>query len=506
MESNTIHDMVLVSPPSRMINHYRPPIGLMYVGGYMQHRGLDIKIIDVPMKDVVRNKEFYKNMDSELEKIEQQMIEEFRRLKTKTVGIAFYTPEYYEVYRLARAFKEIDPNVKVIVGGIHPTLYPEEVLTEEGQLIDYAIIGEGEITSYELVHAIVNGENDFANIQGIAYRNPTTQEIVKTVLRPLCEDIDEVSHPAYNLIDMDYYTNASPYAIRGCFLRSMYLLATRGCPSQCSFCVAKKLRTFTGGGKYTRVRSAGSLIREILELKNKHSIDSFYFIDDLFTINKKNVLEFCNEIIKRKISVLWGCSSKVSTLDEEVIRNMAEAGCVQIDFGVERGSDEALDYLKKGISVKKIKEVFHLCHKYKIRTFANFLVNLPEETEKDLNDIIILMDEIKPEIVSLNIFTPYPGTEIYENAPYKFTKEEYPMLAYATTLVYTDPEKLKFAKHDINLMDWTHKYHKHYNRITDNIKFYLSFRYWATLLRSGRKSNYLKNSILLIKEVINQKI
>ncbi|HDH53235.1 MAG TPA: radical SAM protein, partial [Nitrospirae bacterium] len=188
------------------------------------------------------------------------------------------------------------------------------------------------------------------------------------------------------------------------------------------------------------------------------------------------------------------------------IRNMAEAGCVQIDFGVERGSDEALRLLKKGITIRKIKDVFRLCDKYKIRTFANFLVNLPEEKEEDLDDIIDLMNELNPEIVSLNIFTPYPGTEIYSNASYKFTKEEYPMLAYATTLINTHPDKLKFAEHNTDLIEWTHKYHRQYNKTLNNVKFYLTKKYWTTLFKSKYKINYLKNSVLLIKEFINQKI
>ena len=94
----TTYDVVFVSPPSRMINHYRPPVGLLYIGGYLQKKRLNVKIIDVPMKNVVRNKVFYQNIDEELKKIERQMIDEFKGVKTKAVGIAFFTPEYFEVF------------------------------------------------------------------------------------------------------------------------------------------------------------------------------------------------------------------------------------------------------------------------------------------------------------------------------------------------------------------------------------------------------------------------
>ena len=501
----TTYDVVLVSPPSRMINHYRPPVGLLYIGGYLQKKGMKVKIIDVPMKNVVRNKVFYQNIDEELKKIERQMIDEFKGVKTKAVGIAFFTPEYFEVFDLARAYKKIDPGVKIFVGGIHPTLYPDEIFEERNCPIDFTVIGEGEITCYELVKTINENRNNYKDIAGIAYLDKKADQVIKTNLRPLCENLDEISYPAYNLVDMEYYTNASPYSVRGCFLRSMYIQATRGCPSQCTFCVAKKIRTYTGGGKSTRVRSSKSLIQEIKELKDLYKIDSFYFIDDLFTINKENVIEFCNEIRRQKISVLWGCSSKVSTLNEVIVKNMAEAGCIQIDFGVERGSDKALQLMKKGISIKSIKNAFSLCHKYKIRTFSNYLVNVPEETEEDLKDIIDLMEELNSEVVSLNIFTPYPGTEIYTNAPYKFKKEEYSMLTNAANFIYTYPEKLLYAKHNINLLEWSEKYMRKYNKVWNNLKIYLSPRYWKMLYNSKNKINYLQQFILLVKEFTNQK-
>lgn len=498
------YDVVLISPPSRMINHYRPPMALIYLAGYLQKMGMKVKIIDVPMKDVIRNANFYDNIENELKAIEEKMVSEFQSIETKIVGITFYTPEYFEVFSLAKKFKEYNPDLKVIVGGIHPTFYPEEIFEEESCPIDFAIIGEGEITLYELSKAILEDRKNFFSIKGIAYIDEINKQFIKTEVRPVEDDLDKISFPAYNLIDMDYYTNASPYAIRGCFLRSMYMLATRGCPSQCTFCVAKKLRQYNGGGKSTRTRSAKKLMEEVIELRENYKIDSFYFIDDLFTINKQNVIEFCEGLKKNKIDILWGCSSKVSTLNEEIIKHMAEAGCIQIDFGVERGSNEALNIVKKGITVEKIEEIFGYCSKYKIRTFANFIVNIPGETKKDLVDILKFIKKLNPDIVSINIFTPYPGAEIYENCDYKFKKEEYPMLTNAAGLIYKDP-RLKFSEHNINLLNFSAKYNKKYNKIWNNLRFYLSLRYWKLLIKSKNKMNYVRQFKLLVSEFINQK-
>jgi len=227
--------------------------------------------------------------------------------------------------------------------------------------------------------------------------------------------------------------------------------------------------------------------------------------DDLFTLNKKLVNEFCDGLKEEGISLLWGCSSKVTTLDEGIIKKMADAGCIQIDFGVERGSDRALKLIKKDITVDKIKNVFSFCHKYHVRTFSNYLVNLPQETEEDLSDILELENDLHSEIVSFNIFTPYPGTEIYDDARNKFSKDDYELLTHAADFLYTQPEKFKFAKHNVNILEWAQKNHKRYNSVLKNLKFHFGAKYLKTLLRSKNKLNYLTQTGVLAKEFINQK-
>lgn len=499
------YDAVFVSPPSRMVNHYRPPVALMYLAGYLQHAGLKSYIIDCPMKEVVRKKEFYDNIAAELKKIEQQMIDKFSAVKTPMVGITFYTSEYQEVFSLARRFKAIDPKVKVVVGGIHPTFFTEEIFADKNCPIDFAIIGEGEVTNLELVQAIKAGQTDYSQIKGIAYIDQTTGKFHKTPLRRLEPDLDKISFPAYNLVDMEYYTNASPYAIRGVFLRSTHVLGGRGCPSQCTFCVSKKLRQYSGGGAFVRMRSPQSLVNEIKFLKKHYAIDSFFFMDDLFTLNKNNVIDFCRRLRDEEVKILWGCASKVSTLDENVIRAMAQAGCIQIEFGVERASDPALRLLKKGITVKKILEIYRLCHKYKIRTYTNMLVNVPGETRRDLADILKMLEILKSELVSINIFIPHPGTEIYEDSQYDFSKEEYARLSFASPNFQEFQRKLIFHKHDVDIYAWTDKQMKLTNKTWRSLKFHLSPRYWQVVLRSSRKANYLKQLRLLVQEFVMQK-
>jgi len=469
--------------------------------------GMKVKIIDVPVKEQVRDSKFFENIDAILEGAYQTMLNEFRQVKTRIAGITCYTPEYSEVVKLAMGIKKIDSSVTVITGGVHPTLLAEDFFAENTG-VDICVVGEGEVTLYELVRRILyEPEKGIGDIEGVVFKDSVTNTIRRTPLRPIEEDLDKISFPDYSLIDMGYYTNASPYSIRGCYLRSVYLLATRGCPSQCTFCVAKKLRSASGKGKFVRIRSARNIVDELKGLRQKYRIDAFYFVDDLFTIDKENVKEFCRTLKNEGLDLLWGCSSKVSTVDEEVLKAMSEAGCIQIDFGVERGSDRALELIKKGITTKKVVEVFDLCHKYGMRTFANMLVNLPGETERDLDDILNLLSRIKAEAVFLNIFLAFPGTEIYENSKHKLKREEYPLLSKDLGyLLKNQQEKFKFAGHNVELDKWSSENYKKYNSVLRNFAFYLSPRYWKVLFKSRAKMNYVRQFGLLVREFINQKI
>ena len=134
------YDLVLVSPPSRMVNHYRPPVALLYIAGYLRKMGFRVRIIDVPMKETVRTKRFNANLLQTLQGIEDQMVEQFQALRTKIVGITCYSSEFGEVLHMARRFKALCPDVKVVVGGAHSTLYPESFFEDADRPVDLSLI------------------------------------------------------------------------------------------------------------------------------------------------------------------------------------------------------------------------------------------------------------------------------------------------------------------------------------------------------------------------------
>ncbi|HIF01971.1 MAG TPA: B12-binding domain-containing radical SAM protein [Nitrospinaceae bacterium] len=503
--------VALMAPPSRMMNHYRPPLALMYISGYLKKNGIKTQIIDSILEDqIVRDQSFASNRKIFFRMVEDNMISQIKKIETDVIGITCYTPEVDEVERLARRIREIKPDVKIVVGGIHPTLYPDDLLNESSD-VDFVVFGEGEITLLELVKEIRSDSPTYSRLNGIGFLNSETGENLITPRQLLDYELDSISYPDYEGVDMDYYTNASPYSIRGVFSRSIYLLASRGCPSACTFCVAPELRgfNFSSGIKQNagvRLRSPEHLFKEIMELSQKYHIDSFYFIDDLFTLDRDLVFGFCELMIKNKVNLVWGCSSKVNTVNYESLKIMKEAGCIQIDFGVEKASDEQMKLLKKGTKVREVKEAFKHCHELGIRSFANMLINTPGETKKDLQDTIDLLEEIKPTIVTINVFTPYPGTEIYTDTHEAITRDEYYLfMDDCSILPETYPEKFRFATHQEDLREFSLSNMHKYNKILPTLGIFLNPKYLKSLIYSKNKINYLKQLKTLIREFIVQK-
>jgi len=485
------------------MNHYRPPLALMYLSGYLKRKGIDSKIVDITMEAQIRDVEFYKNKDLHLNQVYSQTMESVSLLNPTVVGITCYTPELQEVEQLAREIKSLKLGIIIVVGGVHPTFYPEHFIYKESYF-DFAIIGEGEITFCELVEKIRDAA-DYADIDGIAYYDKIKKLMMKNKSRSLATNLDDISFPDYADLDMNFYTTASPYAIRGVFTKSFYVLSSRGCPSSCTFCVSKKLREFYSGERFVRLRSPESLYEEIKHLRDQYKIDSFYFIDDLFTLKKENVRQFCQLMIDDRSPLIWGCSSKVNTVYYEMLKMMADAGCVQIDFGVEKGTDAELKQLKKGITVAQIVKTFGDCKRLGIRTFANMLVNTPGEQEQDLCSSLEFIKRLKPTIVSFNVFAPYPGCEIFDELCGHILREDYPELMNTVLLLKKYPEKYRFAKHSVDMLAWVIAANKKFNKIVPNLRIYLKRKYIQSILSSRCKMEYFERFVFLLQEFINQK-
>jgi len=468
----------------------------MYLARVISDGGIDCEIIDIKADTKTRE-------DAAKRRISQKILEEIERIKPSIVGITWYSPDFNDVAYLSECIKGFDIKIKIIVGGIHPTLHPEDFLYDDSP-IDCVVVGEGEKIIIPLIDRLIKNQ-DISAIAGVGFYNHNDNKAVVQGVAEVSDNLDEIPFPAYDKINMKHYTTPNPYAIRGMYLSSFHIMASRGCPSQCSFCVSKHLAQKMAKKNLFRIRSAENIADEIEFLKKEYKIDAFYFADDAFTINASKTIKICNEIIKRNIDIVWGCSTRISSVNEELIKKMKEAGCLQIDFGVESGSDKILSFLRKGIDVAQIKKAFALCNKYRIRTFANILLNTPEETEEDLSETLKLLTEIRPSIVLFNMFIPYPGTDIYYEKIGRLSKDEYYLLGLSPNILLKD-KRFRFSEGSIDYKAFYSLNHRKYNRLLTAIKFHTSFMFIRLILQSKRKIDYFLNSGKLIKEAISQKL
>jgi len=482
----------LVSPPGRADNRYRPPLGLMYIAAYLDRLGIKTDIIDVKVHPFTK---------IDRRQIIKRILREVKVRHPQIVGIPCITSEFQEVIDLSRAIKQELNDVTVAVGGTHSSLQPEDFFFENSP-VDYAISGEGEITAYELAKVIIDG-GKIEDVLCLTWFDKKKKRIVKTKPRSLIENLDELPFPSFDKVDMKYYTTPNPYAVRGVILSSFYVLTGRGCPYNCKFCVAKHLRKTAGPGKYVRLRSAENIVDEIEILANNYSIDGFCIVDDTFGLDIKRTFEFCDELLSRGLELVWGCETRVDRISEELLKKMKKAGCLQLDFGVESGSDKVLDNVQKGITVDQIKTAFKICQKVGIRTLANMLINLPGETVEDIETSLRLLDEIKPTVTLFNIFTAYCGTDIYNECNLNLAPSEYYLLGQPPLELVKNP-KFRFSSHNLDFAGFYRANNPKYNRLRNAILSLFSRRYMKRFMASKRKSQYMLQIPRVYRELKKQ--
>lgn len=363
-------------------NNMFPPLGLLYVGGALREAGHRVHILDG---------------DPELE---TDLIDRVVAFSPELIGISFLTMTWTRAVRLAAALRERLPGVPVMVGGPHATAEPESTLA--GMKASIVVRGEGERTAVEIAHRLSNN----MPLDGIL---GTVTAAGREADRPPIEDLDALPSPARDLLDFERYL-APPGLIRGrASARHASVMAGRGCRYRCTFC-ASHLQL----GRDLRMRSVDHVLRELDTLVSEWRVRGIYFVDDIFTGDKPWVRDFCAALQQRPYRLEWGCQSRVESVDEALLVAMRDAGCVQIDFGVESGSKRVLRQMKKGTTWNSVVSAFDLAHRVGLRTGASFILGSPGEDTADLDDTLDLAARIDSDWTVFFFSTPYPGTELWQ--------------------------------------------------------------------------------------------
>ncbi|MFH1038193.1 MAG: radical SAM protein [PVC group bacterium] len=356
------------------------PLNLGMLGAYLESHGIEVKILDGQIVHLDR-----KRLALELE-----------TFQPSAVGITCMTTSVSSTHYFAGLLKDIDPGLKIIVGGIHPTIYPDAFLKDGN--IDLVVRGEGEVAFLNLLSRIDEGR-ELDDLPGLSLR--LRGEYRHNPLNPPIRDLDSLPLFPDHLFEIDKYD------------ARLQLLTSRGCPFNCIFC---SVHTVMGRG--FRAQSAERVLRDI----DRH-IETFgmprymWFADDTFVVDKERTYRICDLLIEKGYHrIKWVINSRVDLLDEDLFKRLKEAGCVQINMGVESASQRLLDILRKGTTVEQNEKAIEMARAAGLRTRATLMIGIPGETLEESLKTIDYANKINVDTVRFSIATPYPGTELWDIA------------------------------------------------------------------------------------------
>lgn len=358
-----------------------PPLGLLYVATAIKD-SYAVEIVDVVA----------------LHYTIEETVREIIHRSPSVLGISLQTFRLYPMAEIVKRVKAKLSHTVVVVGGPHTTLYPVETLNLPG--VDYVITGDGEMPFKALLDALSNDAiDDLKNIAGLVFR--TEQNTIERN-PPEYGLLDNIKIPDRSLLDYRYYYTAADEQEQ-----VVTMISSRGCPFQCIFCDVQEKRY--------RWRSARNVVDEMENISKSYSSPLIHIFDDTFNLSKKRVVEICDELRRRKLTVNWTTRARVSPCDEEMVAAMKDAGLKRVHLGVESGSVITLENIKKGIKKEQIIKAFELYRKYDIDILAYFIIGFDWETKKDINDTIGFIKKIKPTYTMANTLYPAAKTVIYDD-------------------------------------------------------------------------------------------
>lgn len=303
---------------------------------------------------------------------------------------------------VAEKIKELSPETLIVFGGPQADISAKETINQISW-VDYCCSGEGETTVYPLFKGLLEGE-DVTSVAGLTYRSQTG-EVISNPRPELIEDLNTLPFIDYTLLSGELLEelkqNPMPCSMD----------VGRGCPYNCSYC-----STSLFWQRKFRLKSPDRIIAEIKYLNENFSISQFGFEHDLFTANKKRVLEFCKALKESGLEVEWSCSSRADTIDEEVVDAMIDAGMRKIFLGVESGSERIQKIIHKNLNIKKAKHIIRYLATKGVKTTVSLIYGFPEETEEDLNETLQLIYDLfilGSITFPFHLCAIFPGTEYF---------------------------------------------------------------------------------------------
>ncbi len=362
--------LALINPGIAKEHAVHEPLHLGFLASYLLKEDVKVKIID--------------------QLAGQNVEKEIKKFKPDIVGITATSPVIGEAYQIADTCKNM--GILTIIGGVHVSVLSEEALKHA----DIVVKGEGERAMLKIIAEHI------------------TKGIVQC--RPI-KDLSEIPHPARHLMDMDFYAKTRDRFI-GTHLhfvkpstKTCAIISQRGCPNSCIFCHN------SWKGVPMRFHSAEFVVEEMKQVMEDYKIRAIFFMDDDFLANKPRMLEICELIKKEKIDVPWGCQTRVSGLNMGFLKKIKDAGCKQLTFGLESGSQKILSILKNNVStIGENKKAIQLCKQSGMLACGSFMIGSPKETVNDIHMTQKFILESGLDGVGVHMTTAFPGTKLWQIA------------------------------------------------------------------------------------------
>jgi anaerobic magnesium-protoporphyrin IX monomethyl ester cyclase len=375
------------------------PTGVGYLGAALRAAGHDVRIHLVT--------QVIDEVDNDRTKTDAMLRQLVQEHQPELVGLSVTTPGMTALQGICDIVREIrGDGALIIAGGPHPTALPERTLNEVPGL-DGVAMGEGEETIVEIAQRGLA-----ADINGLVYRDG--EGFVHTPPRSHCTDLDSLAPMDYDMFDMDYFTRRSRWLIRWLPLRATNLRISRGCSHRCRFCGGHLI-----GGLGVRYHSIDWVIDQMEMVADRFGVEAIHFEDDTIGADRERLFELCDAIQRRGLQkrLKWDACLRVDQADREVLDRLRQAGCIQIEYGFESGSDTELKRLGKGATADLNEQASRLTREAGLRILANIMVGSPGETPEDVRRTIQFLKRTTPEVVSASLLMPLPGTAIYDALP-----------------------------------------------------------------------------------------
>lgn len=393
------------------------PLGLMALKASLNATGFTSKIYQPKLR-------LYNSIDF------NNVANHILSLKPKVIGFSTWCNTFAASLILAEQIKKCDSDMPIIFGGPQASIQAREIL-KNSTSVDFVLKGEADLSLPLFLKVYFNNNlTELSEVPGLSYRDGQ-KNIIHNNSQAYVTDLDKLPIPDYDTV-----LNAETIKID----------VGRGCPFECTFCSTNNFFS----RKY-RVKSENRIIREMELIFSTHKITKFSFAHDLFTLNKKFIVNFCNELIahnrKYNRNFKWTCSARIDCVSAETLSLMKQSGCSSIFFGIESGSSKIQKSIKKNLDFNKIDKITEHCRREKIDIYTSFMIGFPEETKSDIEDTLKLMIKLacKGAYIQLSELVILPGTQLYKKYGNKLKFDG--SISNFSHSVIGEPEKLLIQKY-----------------------------------------------------------